>query len=94
MRIVEKLVEWRLAEETEVPGENLPQRHLSTTYPTWLEPCSNLDRRGGKPATNHLSYGVASTNNLQNVAGVATENIFLRMWLRSNPKDKIFHYEY
>jgi hypothetical protein len=26
--IVEKLVEWRLAGETEVLGENLPQRHF------------------------------------------------------------------
>jgi hypothetical protein len=26
--IVEQLVEWRLAEETEVLGENLPQRHF------------------------------------------------------------------
>jgi hypothetical protein len=28
MVIVEKLVEWRLAKETEVLGENLPQRHF------------------------------------------------------------------
>jgi hypothetical protein len=28
MMIVEKLVEWRLAGETEVLGENLPQRHF------------------------------------------------------------------
>jgi hypothetical protein len=26
--IVEKLVEWRLARETEVLGENLPRRHF------------------------------------------------------------------
>jgi hypothetical protein len=26
--IVEKLVEWRLVRETEVLGENLPQRHF------------------------------------------------------------------
>jgi hypothetical protein len=26
--IVEQLVEWRLAEETEALGENLPQRHF------------------------------------------------------------------
>jgi hypothetical protein len=26
--IVEQLVEWRLARETEVLGENLPQRHF------------------------------------------------------------------
>jgi hypothetical protein len=28
MMIVEQLVEWRLAGETEVLGENLPQRHF------------------------------------------------------------------
>jgi hypothetical protein len=39
--MMEKLVEWKLAGETEVLGENLPQR------------------RGGKPATNRLSYGAA-----------------------------------
>jgi hypothetical protein len=29
MVIVEQLVEWRLAGETEVLGENLPQRHFA-----------------------------------------------------------------
>jgi hypothetical protein len=33
---------------------------LTTTNPTWLHPGLNLDRgRGGKPATNRLSYGAA-----------------------------------
>jgi hypothetical protein len=32
---------------------------LSTTNPTWSDPGSNLGRRGGKPATNRLSYGAA-----------------------------------
>jgi hypothetical protein len=58
--IMEQLVEWRLAGETEVLGENLPQRHLSTTNPTWPDPCANTGRRDGKPATNRLSYGAAS----------------------------------
>jgi hypothetical protein len=40
MVIVEKLVEWRLAGETEVLGENLPQRHFihqksHMTEPGW-----------------------------------------------------------
>jgi phage-related protein len=58
--IVKQLVEWRLAGETELLGENLPQRHLSTTNPTWPDPGSNVGRRGGKPATNPLSNGAAS----------------------------------
>jgi phage-related protein len=57
--ILEQLVEWRLAGETEVPGENLPQRHFVHHNPTWQDPGSNPGRRGGKPATNRLSYGAA-----------------------------------
>jgi hypothetical protein len=30
-----------------------------TTNPTWSDPGSNPGRRGGKPATNRLSYGAA-----------------------------------
>jgi hypothetical protein len=30
---------------------------LSTTNPTWPGQRSNPSHRGGKPATNHLSYG-------------------------------------
>jgi hypothetical protein len=36
-----------------------PNATLSTTYLTWLDPGLNSGRRGGKPATNRLSYGVA-----------------------------------
>jgi hypothetical protein len=36
-----------------------PGATLSTTNPTWPDPASNPGRRGGKPATNRLSYGVA-----------------------------------
>jgi hypothetical protein len=57
--IVEQLVEWRLAGETEVLGENLPQDHFVHQNPTWPDPGSNPVRRGGKPATNSLSYGAA-----------------------------------
>jgi hypothetical protein len=32
---------------------------LSTTNPTWLDPGLNPGCRGGKPATNRLSYGAA-----------------------------------
>jgi hypothetical protein len=53
------LVEWRLAEESEVFGETSSSVNLSTTYPTWPEPGANPGRRGGKPAINRLSYGAA-----------------------------------
>jgi hypothetical protein len=36
-----------------------PSPTLSTTNPTRPDPGSNPGRRGGKPATNRLSYGVA-----------------------------------
>jgi hypothetical protein len=52
MVIVEKLVEWRLAGETEVLGENLHQRQFATPWP---DPGSNPGRRGGKPATLNVT---------------------------------------
>jgi hypothetical protein len=36
-----------------------PSATLSTTNPTWPDPGSNPSHRGGKPATNRLSYGAA-----------------------------------
>jgi hypothetical protein len=53
-------MEGRLAVETEVLGENLPQRHFCPSQnPSWPDPGLNPGRRGGKPATNRLSYGEA-----------------------------------
>jgi hypothetical protein len=58
--MVEKQMECRLAVETEVLGENLPQRHFCTSQnPTSPDPSLNPGRRRGKPATNRLSYGAA-----------------------------------
>jgi hypothetical protein len=58
--IVEKQMECRLVGETEVLGENLPQRQFCPSQnPTWPDPGLNPGRRGGKPATNLLSYGAA-----------------------------------
>jgi hypothetical protein len=59
--IVEKRMECRLAGETEVLGENLPQRHFCPSQnPSWPDPGLNPGRRGGNPATNRLSYGAAT----------------------------------
>jgi hypothetical protein len=58
--IMEKQMESRLAGETEVLGETLPQRHFCPSQnPTWPDPGLNPGHRGGKPATNRLSYGAA-----------------------------------
>jgi hypothetical protein len=58
--IVVKQMECRLAGETEVLGENLPQRHFCPSQnPSRPDPGLNPGRRGGKPATNSLSYGAA-----------------------------------
>jgi hypothetical protein len=55
----EFLVEWRLVGETEILRENLPQRHFVHHKSHLPDPASNPGRRGGKSATNRLSYGVA-----------------------------------
>jgi hypothetical protein len=56
----ERLVEWWLAGETEVLGENLPQCRFVNHKSHMLCPDANPDRRSGKPTTNRLSYGTAS----------------------------------
>jgi hypothetical protein len=53
--IVEQLVEYELAGETEVLGGNLPSATLSTTNPTWPDPGRHCE----KPAINRQSYDTA-----------------------------------
>jgi hypothetical protein len=58
--IVEKQMECKLATETEVLVENLPQHHFCPSQnPTGPDPGLNPGRSGGKPATNRLGYGAA-----------------------------------
>jgi hypothetical protein len=51
---MEELMEWELAEAAEVLRENLSKFHIT-------RPGIELRYRGGKPATNRLSYGTALT---------------------------------
>jgi hypothetical protein len=57
--IVEKLVEWRLAGDTEVLGGNLPQRHFVHHKFYMTRPRFEPGSLWWKPATNRLSYGAA-----------------------------------
>jgi hypothetical protein len=54
MICVKQPVEWEKHSEKTCPSATLTTRNL-----TWQEPASNPGRRGGKPATNCLSYGTA-----------------------------------
>jgi hypothetical protein len=61
MTSVKQSVEWELAGEAEILGENPPQCHFvrHKSHMTWpgLEP--------GPPTTNRLSYGTAKSNVLR-----------------------------
>jgi hypothetical protein len=60
---VEQSLEWELAGETEILGENLPSVTLFTTNPTWPDLGSIPGRNDGKPETNRLSYDTAKGEN-------------------------------
>jgi hypothetical protein len=49
-----------MAKETEVLGENLPRRHFVHQKSHLPDQGANPGRRGGKPATNRLSYGAGT----------------------------------
>jgi hypothetical protein len=77
MMSVEQSVTW-VAGETEVLGENLPQRCFVHDNSTWSDPCSNPGRRCGKPMTSRLSYGTAMTLGFtQALTEMRTRNLFL-----------------
>jgi hypothetical protein len=46
-------------EKSKYSEKTCPSATLSTTNPTWPDLGSNPGHRGGKPATNRLSYGTA-----------------------------------
>jgi hypothetical protein len=76
--IVEKQMECKLAGETKVLGENLPQRHFCPSQnPTWADPDLNPGRRGGKPATNRLTYDAALLSYLAAFLSQSSANLFL-----------------
>jgi hypothetical protein len=64
--MMENLVQWRLAGENEVLGENLPRRHFVYHKFQLPDPDSNPGRCGGKPVTNRLSYGAARCHDIHN----------------------------
>jgi hypothetical protein len=52
----------KIGRGNQVLGESLPQRHFVHHKSHLPDLGSNPGRRGGKPATNSLSYGAASSS--------------------------------
>jgi hypothetical protein len=47
-------------ENRRTEGKTCHSAILSTTNPAWADPRANPALRGERPATNHLSYGMAT----------------------------------
>jgi hypothetical protein len=70
-----------IAGETEVLGENLPQRQfVPPQIPHDQVRFRTPDRSGGKPATNRLSYGVALDGGYWAGEGSDSKELSRRTW--------------
>jgi hypothetical protein len=61
-RIIRRNKDWQ--GKPKYSEKTCPSATLSTTNPTWPDPGFNAGRRGGKPATNRLSYDAAKVHQL------------------------------
>jgi hypothetical protein len=57
-----------------------PNAMFSTTNPTWPDLESNSGRRGGKPATNRLSYGTAYIRSFTRIGTVVWYSKSITKW--------------
>jgi hypothetical protein len=79
-------MECRLAGETKVLGENLPQRHFCPSQnPTWQDPGLKPGRRCGKPATIRLIQLVTNSSKIttDTLSYFSTRDFFSKWLLKS-----------
>jgi hypothetical protein len=69
-------------------GKTCPSATFSTTNPTWTDPGSNPGLRGGRPATNRLSHGMALLLFSQTLH-VSIKPIIIDVCLYENVKFKV-----
>jgi hypothetical protein len=72
-----------------------PSATLSTTNPTWPGPGLNPGRRGGKPATNRLSYGAAMIylviSLMMSRLNYIDSTSFCTQWKKNTKKRRVIH---